>query len=702
MSPALLALAAFHGVATEYWDWQGRHIEVSDATIVTVLAALGVDATTEDASRAALAEVEDHRWRQVLPPTVMTRTGWTPWVPVHVPHGQSVAVDIRLEDGTTRAAPPVEHWVSPRWVDGRLVGEATVELPGDLPAGWHRLTALVGDGTTADAALVVTPDRLEPPPVLREGRAWGIMTQLYQARSAASWGTGDLADLAGLAGWAAGEGADFVLVNPLHAAEPTAPIEPSPYLPTARGFANPGYLRVEDVPEAALLTGRARARLDACAARASALNQADSVDRDAAWQAKREALEIIFAHGRSAGREAGLAAYRAERGPAIETFATWCVLADEHGADWTLWPAPLQDAGSPPVAAYRGSHPEQVTFHAWLQWLFDDQMASAQATATSAGMRLGVLNDLAVGVHPRGADAWGLSSVLAHGVTVGAPPDQFNQLGQNWSQPPWHPQRLAEMGYAPFRDMVRAVLRDSGGIRVDHVIGLFRLWWVPKGHTPAEGTYVRYDDEALIGILVLEASRVGAVVVGEDLGVVEPRVRDVLRERGVLGTSILWFEWTDDGRPLPADAYRELCLASVTTHDLPPTAGYLDLAHVRLRERLHLLTRGFEEESAHELASIDRVREALVTRGLLAPEGSAEDMVVALHAWLVASPARMLGVSLSDLVGDRRIINQPGTQDEYPNWRIPLSDHDERPVLWDDAVATPLAERITAVMPPRT
>ena len=193
-------------------------------------------------------------------------------------------------------------------------------------------------------------------------------------------------------------------------------------------------------------------------------------------------------------------------------------------------------------------------------------------------MALGVVHDLAVGVHPEGADAWGLRDVLATGVSVGAPPDQFNQLGQNWSQPPWHPDRLAELGYAPFRDMVRALLQDAGGLRIDHVIGLFRLWWIPDGMSAAEGAYVRYDHEALIGILVLEAARAGAVVIGEDLGVVEPAARDYLRERGVLGTSILWFEWGEDGRLLPPEAYRELCLATVTTHDLPPTAGYLDLA----------------------------------------------------------------------------------------------------------------------------
>jgi 4-alpha-glucanotransferase len=234
--------------------------------------------------------------------------------------------------------------------------------------------------------------------------------------------------------------------------------------------------------------------------------------------------------------------------------------------------------------------------------------------------------------------------------------------------------------------MVRAALRDSGGVRIDHVIGLFRLWWIPRGMTPDQGTYVRYDHEALIGILALEAQRAGAVVIGEDLGVVEPSAREYLLERGVLGTSILWFEWDGQG-PRPPEHYRSLCLSSVTTHDLPPTAGYLGLEHVAIRQRLGLLTRSVEEEREAELGAIGHVRSALVLRGLLEPEASPEDLLVALHAWLGQTPSRMLVVGLSDLVGDRRAVNQPGTLDEYPNWRVPLTDAAGRPVRLEDVTA---------------
>ena len=227
------------------------------------------------------------------------------------------------------------------------------------------------------------------------------------------------------------------------------------------------------------------------------------------------------------------------------------------------------------VAAFAAKHAEAVDFHRWLQWQFDDQLTNAQATALQAGMALGVMHDLAVGVDPNGADAWALQDVLALGVNVGAPPDEFNQLGQDWSQPPWRPDQLIEAGYEPFRAVVNAMLRHAGGVRVDHIIGLFRLWWIPKGAAPTDGTYVRYDHEAMIGILALEAHRAGAVVVGEDLGTVEPWVRDYMRERGLLGTSILWFELDrdGDGGPLRAERWREYCLSSVTTHDLPPDGG---------------------------------------------------------------------------------------------------------------------------------
>ena len=402
-----------------------------------------------------------------------------------------------------------------------------------------------------------------------------------------------------------------MLVNPLHAAEPIAPMEPSPYLPTTRRFGNPLYVRPERVPELAGLAPSDRASLHALHEKAGD-PVAERIDRDTAWTAKREALrKLVRACARRPDATWPSRGYRRREGRGLDDYATWAAIAEVHGADTLTWPAELRHPDLPAVARFREEHAEAVEFHQWLQWVLDEQQAATQLELRRAGMGLGVMTDLAVGVHWSGSDAWSLQETYAAGVTVGAPPDPYNQNGQDWQQPPWRPDRLAETAYEPFRRLVAAALRNAGGLRVDHVIGLFRLWWIPKGAGPTEGTYVRYDHEAMIGILALEAHRADAVVVGEDLGTVEPWVRTYLADRGILGTSILWFEidHDGDGGPLAAERWREWCLASVTTHDLPPTAAYLAGDHVRLRDSLGLLTRPVEEELA-----VDEVERAGLAR----------------------------------------------------------------------------------------
>ena len=705
-SPALLELSREYGVATEYHGWKGALVPIPDDTLRAVLTALGAEVADDEAVEASLREVRDRPWRRVLPPTVVCREGDAPWVPVHVPHGSPVRCTVDLESGGTWNASLVQRWVEPREIDGRLIGEATIEVPSNVPLGWHTLTAHLDDGSTATATLIVTPRSLPLHPSVEEGRAWGLMSQIYAARSEGSWGMGDLADLAETASWSGEDlGADFVLVNPLHAAQPVPPLEASPYLPATRRFASPLYLRVEDVAEMALLSPSERVRVAALAERARA-SSVDLIDRDAIWEAKGEALAMLFAVPRSTRRQRQFDRYIRSEGQGLVDFATWSALVEEHGMPWQSWPEELHDPRSPAVEAFRGEHAETVEFHMWLQWQIRLQLDQAQREALEAGMSIGVVHDLAVGVHPDGADAWSLGDTLVHAVSVGAPPDQFNQLGQDWAQPPWHPGRLAELGYAPYRDMLRTVLRDSGGIRIDHILGLFRLWWVPRGRTPKDGTYVSYDADAFIGILALEAHRVGAVVIGEDLGVVAPTLRETMLERGIHGTSILWFEWKD-GVFLPPEAYRELCMATVTTHDLPPSAGYLTLTHVDLRHDLGVLERSLEEEKSAEGASINTVVRAVVERGLLpegttvtpdAPQELVDDVVVALHAYLAQSPAKILGVAVPDLVGDRRTVNQPGTSVEYPNWRVPVADSTGAPVTLEQIEASPLARRLAEVM----
>lgn len=689
---ALVALAESRGVATSYWSFFGDRVEVPATTLRAVLRAMGVTAETDAEAEQAIADAEERLWRELLPPSLVVRVG-SGELSVHVADAHDVTLTVELEDGSWRGIPIPDQRPDSRIVDGVVVWHVSVPLPADLPLGWHTVHARQrpfgadSDDRTAAAPLVVTPDRLPVPPGRHGGRAWGLMAQLYSVRSRGSWGIGDFADLGDIAAIAGTHGADFLLVNPIHAAEVTPRIEPSPYLPATRRFLAPLYVRPEDIREASYLSTEDRAVIARVRETVSGSNtDASRIDRDAAWLAKRAALEIVFAAPRTPGRQSSLDAFVAREGRPLADFALWCALEEHYAgrlAEGEERPDEAWDIGSPLIARLRAELAERVAFHSWLQWVADEQVRAAQAAAKDAGMRIGIMHDLAVGVHTKGSDAWSLRETYAQGMLVGAPPDMYNQLGQNWNQPPWLPDALAHSGYAPLRDMIRTLLRHAGALRIDHIIGFFRLWWIPAELGAAAGTYVRYDHEAMIGVLALEAHRAGAVVIGEDLGNVEPWVRDYLSSRGILGTSVLWFEH-ENGGPTPPEHYREALLATVNTHDLPPTAGYLAGEHVDLRARLGLLTRPVAEERADAARERDTMLSILRQRGLIGLDATEQEIVEALHVFLTASPSRLLGVSLVDAVGERRVQNQPGTDLEYPNWQVPLADASGRAVLVED------------------
>ncbi|MET9457273.1 4-alpha-glucanotransferase [Streptomyces canus] len=675
--PELSRLAESYGVATSYQPSPDRTVAASATAVTLALAALGVDAGDP---AAALAARERELRERLLPPTVVCWGGSPPAFVADLPQGTRLR--IATEQGETRSAAD------------------------QLPPGVHRLTATAPDGRTADAHLIVAPPRLPSPP----GRSYGLLVQLYSLLSHRSWGMGDLGDLAELASWAGRAlGAGFVQVNPLHAAVPGVPTDPSPYRPSSRRFPDPVHLRIEDIPEYVQVADPDRLRAlreRAERLREAVLDKGALIDRDAVWELKREALELVREVPLGPGRRAAYADYLAEGGEALEDHATWCALAEVHGSDWSRWPAGLRDPRSAETARARGELMDRVDFHSRLAWLTESQLGAAQRVAREAGMPVGVVHDLAVGVHPEGADAWAQQAYFAAGMSVGAPPDAFNARGQDWGLPPWRPDRLAESGYAPYRQLLRALFRYAGALRIDHVMGLFRLWWVPQGRPPTEGTYVRYDAEAMLAVLVLEASRAGAVVIGEDLGTVEPGVREVLRERGVLGTSVLWFErdWEGDGRPLPPERWRADCLATATTHDLPPTASRLTGEHVELRDSLGLLTRPLDEERAEASADAGEWLELLARLGLLhgtgggADPSSEEAQIQAVHRFLLHTPARMVGIWLPDTVGDRRPQNLPGTWDQYPNWRLPIADGEGRVVTLEDLAASPRLHALVEVL----
>ncbi|WP_405501266.1 4-alpha-glucanotransferase [Streptomyces anulatus] len=583
--------------------------------------------------------------------------------------------------------------------------------PATLPAWWippapgvHRVHVRTPDHRRATATLVVAPARVPQPP----DRSHGFLVQLYSLLSARSWGMGDLGDLADLAAWSGRTlGSGFVQVNPLHAAVQGSPTDPSPYRPSSRRFPDPVHLHVESIPEYGHVRDRAALddlRQDAAALSEAVLNKGALIDRDAVWELKRQALELVVGVPLTPGRRAAYCDFLAEQGQALEDHALWCALAEVHGPDWHAWPEALRDPRSPGTARARTELLDRVDFHCRLAWLTASQLAAAQRAAEDAGMSVGIVHDLAVGVHPAGADTWAQQEAFAHGMSVGAPPDAFNARGQDWGLPPWRPDVLAATGYAAYRGLLRGLLDHAGALRIDHVMGLFRLWWVPEGRPPTDGTYVAQDAEAMLAVLVLEAHRAGTVVVGEDLGTVEPGVREALARRGVLGTSVLWFErdWDGDGRPLAPEKWRRDCLATATTHDLPSTAARLTGDHVTLRHRLGLLTRSLEDELTEDAAGTAEWL-ALLARLRMLPEGDGDEeaAVRAVHRFLLRTPARMTGVWLPDTVGDRRPQNLPGTWDQYPNWRLPIADAEGHPVTLEEITASPRLHALMDVLRPR-
>jgi 4-alpha-glucanotransferase len=578
------------GITSGYEDALGDWHDTSPATRAALLAAMGAEPAQERPVAAS--------------PVRVIRSG----TPAPLPDGELV-----LEDG---AVLPVRS-----------------KLPWDVPSGYHRLRT--GDG---DVRVIVTPAACRLP-----GHIWGWAAQLYATRSRASWGIGDLGDLRRLGEWSARLGARVLLVNPLSGSTPVIPQHASPYCPSSRRFRNPLYLRVEDVPGAA----GAGVELEPLARAGRELNTERRIDRDAIWRLKRSALETLWR--RFSGARA-FDDYRHEQADALEDWATFCAVAEQHGGGWPRWPAELRRPDAPAVQAFRSANRDRVAWHAWLQWLLDVQLERAAHACP-------VMQDLPIGVDPEGADAWAWQDVLARGASVGAPPDRYVKAGQDWGLPPFVPFRLRAAGYAPFIDTIRAALRHAGGLRIDHVMGLFRLFWVPSGLPPAMGGYVRYPAEDLLGIVALESQRAGAFVVGEDLGTVEDGVREILAARGVLSYRCMWFE-TD-----PPARYPELSLAAVTTHDLPTIGGLWTGADLDAQREIG------QHPNEAALAGI-RTRLARMTG--VEPDAPVDTVVERTHEQLAQATSLVVTATLDDALAVLERPNMPGTTTEWPNWSLAL------------------------------
>jgi len=517
--------------------------------------------------------------------------------------------------------------------------ELTVEdrLP-PLPLGYHQLRRR-SDGETV--RLIVSPGRCRLP---GWHRGWGWAVQLPALRSSSSWGIGDLADLRKLVEWSAGQGGSTALVSPVHASRPGVPQQPSPYFPSSRCWRNPLFLRIEEVPGAGGVDAEG---IDGLGAEARALNEERRIDRDRVWQLKLAALERLWDRF---GGDPDFDSYCDREGRLLSAYAAFCALTEVHGGTWQQWPEDVRHPDGAGVPAFVSRHRRRVRFHQWLQWLLDRQLASA-------GAAVGVVLDLAVGVDPAGADAWLWQDVFVPGMALGAPPDAFNRLGQDWGLPPFDPWKLRAAGYEPFIRTLRANLRPGGGLRVDHVMGLFRQYWVPDGADPRRGAYVRFPWDDLLGIVALESERAGAFVVGEDLGTVEPFVRKELGRRNVLSSRVLWFE---EGEP---SRFPSRSMASISTHDLPTVAGLWTGADLSAQQRL-----GLEPDAA----AVDEIRSRIRELAGLPDDAALDEVIVAAHRLLAGAASVVVTASLEDALGVEERPNMPGTIDAWPNWSLAL------------------------------
>jgi 4-alpha-glucanotransferase len=590
------------GITDRYHDIQGKEHLTTPETRAALLRAMGVSPEEANAPADAARDGTQPDAVRVLQPGDDRKL--------------TAPVEILLEDGSTRTA--------------------DAELPADLPHGYHRVRGRDG----REGLLIVAPEACFLPPDLR---TWGFSAQVYAARSRESWGMGDLADLARLGRWTRSLGAGVVMINPLSAPTPVPLIEPSPYYPSSRRFRNPLYLHLEHVPGFADL-GDTAARLGNAG---RALNGKRVIDRDAVFRLKMEALQAIFERFNG---DAGFDMFLSGQGGALTEYATYCALAERHGKDWRRWPEEHRRPDGPGVKQFREANAARVRFHCWLQWLIDGQLATA-------AKEIPLVNDLPIGIDVAGADAWCWQDLMADAVSVGAPPDEFNMAGQDWGLTPFVPHKLRAAGYRPMIETIRGMLSHTGGLRIDHVMGLFRLFWIPRGAGAKGGAYVRSRPDELLAIVALESERARAFIVGEDLGTVEEGVREKLAARKLLSYRLLYFE------PNPPAQYPELALTSITTHDLATIAGLWTGSDLADQRRIGVTP---NEESTRAL------KEKVAKLDGLPPDASVEQAIEGTHAALAKAPSRVILATLDDALAVPERPNMPGTVHEWPNWSLAL------------------------------
>ncbi|MEY9399912.1 4-alpha-glucanotransferase [Bradyrhizobium japonicum] len=558
---------------------------------------------------------------------------------------------------TTIGAPPLQWTLR---ANGNVIAqgetrEPVIAWPADLPLGYHRLTLTDAEGVAEEVPMIVAPERAFGGDF---ARGWLLAVQLYSVRSDRNWGIGDFTDLADLVRLARQLGADGVGLNPLHVLFDNHPADCSPYSPNSRLFLNPLYIDVEAIPEfSADLVPDA-------AATAARLREGDRVpyaDMAALKWLGLRAVYNSFVTSASETRRKEFDVFRADRAPLLSRFACFEVLRHRFTAPWWEWPQEWQQPDEAKCAELRnGPDKREVEFVEFVQWTADSQLHAAKELAGQLGMRVGLYLDVAVGVQSNGFDAWNEQMAISRHLAVGAPPDVLNTVGQDWGLAGFNAGGLEAQSFVPFADMLAASMRHAGAIRLDHVLGLKRLYLVPRGFKPDDGAYVQMPFEALLGAVVRESAAHKCIVIGEDLGTVPEGFRETMQDFGIWSYLVMMFERDDAGRFRNADHYRPNALVTLNTHDLCTYAGWRSFSDLKMKRSLGL-DPGENDQARWD--ALGRLDEILRQNGI-----NANDLYSVL-AFLSRTPSRLLAVSLEDLLGVIDQPNIPGTIDEHPNWR---------------------------------
>lgn len=706
-SDTLAQLAAYCGISAEYNDIWGKPHATPEHTLHALLVAMHFPKEADPA--LLLKNLEEQEWRRPLPPVMVFQEGMAPAVPLSLPAAKADHLHrwiLTTEDGASTNGEFLPTDL-PRLGEQRLGRthflRGELNLPALATPGYYRLEIespeREAQAQTAMTLIIAPQTGYQPEAVQGEGRVWGPTVQLYGLRSRRNWGIGDFGDLHTLIDLSAEAGGGVIGVNPLHALFPDDPSRISPYSPSSRCFVNVMYIDVEAMPEFSESdAARKLVASERFQARLRRLRASDHVIYEEVSAAKHEVLAILYRHfcdhhlANDSGRARAFRLFRAEGGEALECHARFEALQEHFRREnpatwgWPAWPEEYHQPHTPAVTKFATEHNAAIEFFVWLQWIADEQLSALGQQSWRRGLGVGLYQDLAVGVHPGGSEAWAWQDAFADGAYVGAPPDEFNHFGQDWGLPPLVPHRLREAAYAPFIAVLRANMRHCGALRIDHVMALTRLFWVPAGLSPAQGAYVAYPLEDLLGIVALESQRNRCMVIGEDLGTVPEGFCPHLLAAGVLSYRPFLFERSDDGSFNPPAEYPRQALVSVSTHDLPTLSGFWKGSDLDTRASLQL----FASKDQYGPLVVERAQDrarflvALKREGLL-PESTSihpnavpemtPALMVAIHAYLARTPAQILVVQPEDILGIVEQVNLPGSRDDqHPNWqrRLPL------------------------------